>query len=101
MKKMVCDQRKISAFFIVIFSLSISIARSQQYRLVAFGGYSLPETFTGSSPEDKLNGSGHFGGIMEFRINKRYSLELMYQKQITSVDVDNKPVVSKLAVNCY
>lgn len=97
---MICEV-KISVLLIVIFSLIISGAQAQQYRLVAFCGYSLGETFTGSSAEDKLKSSPHFGGILEFRINKRYSLELIYQRQNTSVDLDGIPFVSKLALSWY
>ena len=95
-KKMVCFAKKISTLFIIIFSLIHSRASSQQYRLIAFGGYSIGETFTGSLPEDKLKSSAHYGGILEFRINHRYSLELLYQRQNTSVDLDGKPLYQNL-----
>jgi hypothetical protein len=98
---MLCECKKKSIPIIVIISLINLPAHAQQYRLGAFGGYSLAETFTGSSPEDKLNSASHYGGILEFRINHRYSLELLYQRQNTSVDLDGKPLVSKLAVSWY
>jgi len=83
--------KKLFLFGSALLMMGLTQTASAQLRINVFGGYTFQDQFTlngyyngYSYQEGRLDAGAHFGGSLEFMMQKNASVELLYQTQPTT-----------------